>query len=92
MDYSILSRSYDLRGVYPVDIDEEFYEYLGFAFAIYTNAERIALGYDARLSSPTLRDSFIRGALSAGVNIVDIGLCSSDMLSFATCHYSDIDV
>lgn len=91
MNYSLLSRSYDLRGIYGVDIDEDFYFRLGYAFATVTGKKRIALGYDARLSSPVLRDAFIRGASYAGAMIIDIGLCSSDMLSFATCHYSDIE-
>ena len=91
MDYSILSRSYDLRGIYEKDIDSDFFYCLGFAFAQVTGNKRIALGYDARISSPVLKTSFSLGANHAGATIIDIGLCSSDMLSFATCHYDDID-
>ena len=91
MDYSILSRSYDLRGIYRVDIDDDFYYRLGYAFAKVTGAARIVLGYDARLSSPTLKNAFTRWVSLAGSTIIDIWLCSSDMLSFATCHYDDID-
>lgn len=91
MDYSILSRSYDLRGIYGVDIDDDFFYRLGFAFVKATENSRIALGYDARLSSPTLKSAFTRGANLAGATIIDIGMCSSDMLSFATCHYNDIE-
>ena len=43
MDYSILSRSYDLRGIYGVDIDDDFFYRFGFAFAKVTGATRIAL-------------------------------------------------
>ena len=60
MDYSILSRSYDLRGIYRVDIDDDFYYRLGYAFAKVTGAARIVLGYDARLSSPALKNAFTR--------------------------------
>lgn len=91
MDYSILSRSYDLRGVYGVDIDEDFFFRLGYAFVQVLGKSRIALGYDARLSSPVLKEAFTRGAHLAGATIIDIWLCSSDMLSFATCHYDDIE-
>lgn len=91
MNYSILSRSYDLRGIYGVDIDDDFFFRLGYAFAKVTEKKRIALGYDARLSSPALKDSFTRGANLAGATIIDIGMCASDMLSFATCHYDDIE-
>ena len=58
MDYSILSRSYDLRGIYGVDIDDEFYYRLGYAFATVTKNKRIALGYDARLSAISLKNAF----------------------------------
>lgn len=91
MDYSILSRSYDLRGIYEIDIDEDFFFRLGYAFVRVIGKSRIALGYDARISSPILKDAFTRGANLAGSTIIDIGMCSSDMLSFVTCHYGDIE-
>lgn len=91
MDYSILSRSYDLRGIYGLDIDEDFFFKLWYAFAKVTQKSRIALWYDARLSSPSLKDAFTSGANLAWATIIDIWMCSSDMLSFATCHYDDIE-
>ncbi len=91
MDYSILSRSYDLRGIYGVDIDDDFFYRLGYAFAQVTQNKRIALGYDARLSAIALKSAFTRGANHAGATIIDLGLVSSDMLSFATCHYADTE-
>lgn len=90
-NYSLLSRSYDLRGIYGIDIDDDFFYRLGYAFVKVTETSRIALGYDARLSSPTLRDAFTRWVCLAGATIIDIGICSSDMLSFATCHSDDIE-
>jgi phosphomannomutase len=92
MDYSILSRSYDLRGIYPIEINEDFYRRLGYAFVAHTQVKKLVLGYDARLSSVSLKQAFIEGALFHDVTVVDIGLCSSDMLSFATCYYPDIEV
>lgn len=92
MDYSILSRSYDLRGIYPIDINEDFYRRLGYAFVAHTKVKKLALWYDARLSSESLKNAFIEGALFHDIAVVDIGLCSSDMLSFATCYYPDIEV
>jgi len=90
-NYSLLSRSYDLRGIYGTDIDDDFFYRLGYAFAMVTETKRIALGYDARLSAVALKTAFTRGANLAGATIIDLGLVSSDMLSFATCHYADID-
>ncbi len=91
MNYSLLSRSYDLRGIYGVDIDDDFFFRLGFAFVQVTGNHRIALGYDARLSSWALKTAFTRWVNLAGATIIDIGMCSSDMLSFATCHSDDIE-
>ncbi len=91
MDYSILTRSYDLRGIYWVDIDDDFFYRFGFAFAKVTGATRIALWYDARNSSYALMSAFISWVNRAGATIINIGRCSSDMLSFATCHYADIE-
>jgi phosphomannomutase len=92
MSYStLLSRSYDLRGIYGTDIDDDMYYRLGYAYARVTGAARIALGYDARTSSVSLKTAFTAGAIYAGATIVDIGLVSSDMLSYATCAYPDID-
>ena len=58
MNYSILSRSYDLRGIYGTDIDDEFFFRLGYAFVRVTGKTRIALGYDARLSADSLKTAF----------------------------------
>ena len=60
MNSSLLTRSYDLRGIYGVDIDDDFFFRLGYAFAKVTEKKRIALGYDARLSSPALKTAFAR--------------------------------
>lgn len=89
--YGMLSKSYDLRWIYGKDIDEDFYKKLWYAFVKVTKNEKIALWYDARLSSISLKDAFISWANLAWATIVDLGLCSSDMLSFATCHYDDIN-
>lgn len=91
MNFSILSRSYDLRGIYGTDIDDDFFFRLGYAFVRVTGNTRIALGYDARLSAIALKTAFTRGANLAGATIIDLGLVSSDMLSFATCYYDDIE-
>lgn len=91
MTYATLTKSYDLRWVYPTDIHEGYYAAYGYGFVKYTGSTKIALGYDARLSSPTLKEAIIRWANAAGATVVDIGLCSSDMLSFSTCYYDDID-
>lgn len=91
MNYSILSRSYDLRWVYPTEIDEELYFRTGYAIARYTRAKKIMIWHDARLSWPSLYRACIAGIISAGAEGVGIGFCSSDMLAFGTNSYDDID-
>lgn len=64
MDFSILSRSYDLRGVYPVDINEDYYLELGKAYGLWAPKGTMVVGGDARLSTPSLKSAFIEGLLS----------------------------
>jgi phosphomannomutase/phosphoglucomutase len=62
---------------------------LGRAFAQYlrsTGVDRVTIGYDARLSSPRLRDALTRGLISSGVDIIDIGLCPTPALYFSLYH------
>lgn len=76
-------KAYDVRGVYGEEIDEEGARRIGAAFVTLTGARRIAVGHDVRLSSPSMAESFADGAATAGADIVDLGLCATEMLYFA---------
>jgi phosphomannomutase len=76
-------KAYDIRGVYPDELDEEGGRRVGAAFVAVTGAKRIALGYDARLSSPSMAEAIAEGALAAGADVVELGLCATEMLYFA---------
>ncbi|HEY7791566.1 MAG TPA: phosphomannomutase/phosphoglucomutase [Vicinamibacterales bacterium] len=76
-------KAYDVRGIYPGEVDEEAARSIGRAFVSYLKANRIAVGRDMRLSSPSLAAAFIAGALEQGADVVDIGLAATDMLYFA---------
>jgi phosphomannomutase len=76
-------KAYDVRGVYPSEIDEDAARAIGAAFVSYLEARRIGVGRDMRLSSPALAAAFIDGALSQGADVVDYGLIATDMLYFA---------
>ena len=76
-------KAYDVRGIYPTEIQEEVTRQIGRAFVAYLNAERIAIGHDMRLSSPSLSDAFIEGATSQGADVVNYGLMGTDSLYFA---------
>jgi phosphomannomutase len=76
-------KAYDVRGVYPREIDEEVAGEIGRAFVTYLGARRIGVSRDMRLSSPTIAAAFIEGALAQGCDVVDFGMMATDMLYFA---------
>ena len=76
-------RAYDIRGIYPDHIDEEAYYRIAKAYVYLFKPSTMVVGMDARLSSPPLKASLIRGFLDAGVDVVDIGEITTDMLYFA---------
>jgi phosphomannomutase len=76
-------KAYDIRGVYPGEIDESGAKAIGTAFATYLGADEIAVGHDMRLSSPSLVAAFIDGVTEQGVDVSDYGMLSTDMMYFA---------
>jgi phosphomannomutase len=80
-------RAYDIRGIYPSDIDEEDYYRIAKAYVYLFRPSTMVVGMDARVSSPPLKASLIQGFLDAGVNVVDIGKITTDMLYFAVGAY-----
>src|SRR5439155_15136985 len=79
-------KAYDVRGVYPDEIDEDAARAIGAAFIAYLKASRVAVGRDMRLSSPALAAAFIDGVTSQGADVVDFGMMSTDMLYFAVAR------
>ncbi|MDO0914432.1 phosphomannomutase/phosphoglucomutase [Streptomyces sp. DT2A-34] len=83
-DLSQLVKAYDVRGVVPDQWDEPLAELFGAAFVQVTGASAIAIGHDMRPSSPGLSRAFARGAAAQGVDVTEIGLCSTDQLYYAS--------
>ncbi|MDH7476571.1 MAG: phosphomannomutase/phosphoglucomutase [Microgenomates group bacterium] len=79
---------YDIRGIYPTEINEEFYYHLGKALALYIKKSPIAVGHDNRLSSPSLTKSLIKGITDSGVDVVFLGMISTEMHYFASGRYN----
>jgi phosphomannomutase len=76
-------KQYDIRGIYPNEINEKVARKIGHDFVAFLKLPRkakIAIGRDLRKSSKPLAESFIKGALEAGADVVDIGLSTSPML------------
>ncbi|WP_149548926.1 phosphomannomutase/phosphoglucomutase [Streptomyces marokkonensis] len=84
VDLSQIVKAYDVRGVVPDQWDETLAELLGAAFARVTGATAIVTGHDMRPSSPGLSGAFARGAAAQGVDVTEIGLCSTDQLYYAS--------
>ncbi|MBB4894863.1 phosphomannomutase [Streptomyces olivoverticillatus] len=83
-DLSQIVKAYDVRGVVPDQWDESLAGLFGAAFAEVTGARAIVVGHDMRPSSPGLSGAFARGAAARGVDVTEIGLCSTDQLYFAS--------
>ena len=76
-------KAYDVRGIYPVELDEDGAYAVGRAYAEQFEPGTIAVGRDMRLSSPTMHEAFVRGAADAGTDVVDIGMIGTEMLYYA---------
>jgi phosphomannomutase len=76
-------KAYDVRGIYPTELDEEGAYAIGRAYVEQFEPRRIAVGLDMRLSSPTMAAAVIRGASDGGADVLDLGMVGTEMLYFA---------
>lgn len=79
-------RGYDIRGIYPTEIDEDTAYTIGLGFGSYIRdlgKTTCIVGHDNRLSSPVLYDALIKGILSTGIDIISLGLCTTPMYYYA---------
>src|SRR6185369_385972 len=79
-------KAYDIRGVVPAALNEEVAQALGLAFGKAAQAEGekvVAVGRDGRLSGPALSGALVRGLITSGVDVIDIGPATKPMLYFA---------
>jgi phosphomannomutase len=85
LDASIF-KAYDIRGIVPVTVDEAVAEGIGKAFGTVALAQGetvVAVGRDGRLSGPALSAALVRGLVSVGIQVIDVGLVTTPMLYFA---------
>ena len=76
-------KAYDVRGLYPGELDEAGAYAIGRAYVEQFGATRIAVGRDMRVSSPSMADAAREGAADAGAEVLDVGLVGTEMLYFA---------
>jgi len=79
-------KAYDVRGIYPSELNEDAARLIGRAFVAYLGAGRIGVGRDMRLSSPSMAAAFIDGAREQGASIVDYGMIGTDMLYYGVAR------
>jgi len=77
-------KAYDIRGRIPEEINESLAYEIGRAYAAFVKPQRVALGYDIRLSSPALAAALKRGLMDLGAQVLDIGLWGTEGAYFAT--------
>jgi len=80
-------KSYDIRGIYPLDLNEETAYLIGRGFVEYTGAKRVVVGRDMRISSPTLFEALTKGIINQGADVYDMGEVPTEFLYFAVGNY-----
>src|SRR3954447_12417120 len=76
-------KAYDVRGIYPADLDEDGAYAIGRAYVEQFEPKRIAVGRDMRLASPSVAAAVIDGAADGGADVVDVGMVGTEMVYFA---------
>ena len=81
-------KAYDVRGIYPTELDEDGAYAIGRAYVEQFEPKRIAVGRDMRVSSPSVAEAVIRGAAAAGADVLDVGMVGTEMVYFAVGELS----
>lgn len=90
-DLDLIVKAYDIRGTYPDQIDADTCLALGIGFAEFVRATEpetteIVIGRDMRPSGPELVDAFARGVEGQGLDVLDVGMASTDLMYYASGH------
>ena len=72
-------KAYDIRGIYPEQLNAEMAERIGRAFVVHTGAKKVVIGRDMRPHSVPLFEALAKGVMAQGADVIDIGLCSTPM-------------
>ncbi len=79
-------KAYDVRGRMPDELNEDIAYRIGRAFAQYLKPTTVVVGYDIRLTSKQMCDKVVEGMRDAGTNVLNIGMCGTEEVYFATSH------
>lgn len=80
-------KAYDIRGQVPSQLNEDIAYRIGRALVVELQGKTFVVGQDMRLESPPLAMALMRGITEAGADVIDIGLCGTEEVYFATSHY-----
>ncbi len=83
MKFDEIFKAYDVRGIYPIQIDEKGAKTIGKAFASAMKTQCVAVGQDVRAHGESLKKALIEGLTDAGVDVIDIGVITTDQLYFS---------
>jgi phosphomannomutase len=86
--YLAAFKAYDVRGIVPTEINPELAYNVARAYADEIKPEKVCIGYDIRLSGPSLCAAMTQGFVDAGVNVVHLGMVGTEMVYFATAFYN----
>jgi phosphomannomutase len=84
MEKIVSFKAYDIRGKVPGELNEDLAYKIGRTLASYLNAKTMVIGRDVRKSSPELSDALVKGLNEAGCDVIDLGLCGTEMIYFGT--------
>ncbi|NLP41349.1 MAG: phosphomannomutase, partial [Veillonellaceae bacterium] len=79
-------KAYDIRGKVPDELNEELAYRVGRAYVEIFKAKKVAVGRDIRLTGAAIRAALVKGLTEGGCDVVDIGICGTEMIYFATAH------
>ena len=82
-------RAYDIRGIYPNQLNEDSFFLIGKSIGTKVNTtqiKKICVCMDGRLSSPKLKEYLIKGLISSGIDVIDIGELPTPLLYFSLYH------
>ena len=79
-------KAYDIRGKVPSELNNELAYKVGRTFATLLKAKKVLIGYDVRKSSPDLAKHLAEGLTDAGADVINLGLCGTEMIYFGVPH------
>ena len=85
--FSTIFKAYDVRGIYPDQLNATLAQRIGEAYAAVNKPQKVAVGRDVRASGEILQKALMQSLLEAGVDVVDIGVITTDQLYFAVGNY-----